>query len=97
MHGCLLAGSTLKDPVSIVTLGTFLLSVCSTRTVADEVQDDLHLLGEAQRFDRNGFAPAVIWTFVSLNRNLEKHLETSKRLTESFKPVRTTPKLPGVG
>lgn len=86
--GSLLAGSTLKDPISFVTLGTLLLAAGGAGTVADEVQHDLHLLGEAQRFDLDVFAPAVRRTFVRLDRNMEKHLETSRR---PLKPVRTPP------
>ena len=89
--GPLLAGSTLKDPVSVVTFGTFRLSAGSARTVADEVQDELHLLGEAQRFDLNASAPAVSWTFVGLNRNLEKHLESSRRFTLEERKNRKAP------
>lgn len=86
LYGVVLAGSTLEDPISTVTLGTLRLSLRSTLTVADEVQDDLHLLGEAQWFDLDGFVPAVGWTFVSLHRNLEEHLRTRKRLMKSLQP-----------
>lgn len=71
----LLAGPTLERPVAIVALLTLGFSFCGTLTVADEVQNDLHLLSETQRFNFNGLALAVRWTLLSFNGNLEKDLE----------------------
>lgn len=71
----LLAGSTLEGPVALVAFLTVGLSVCGALTVADEVQNNLHLLSEAQWFNFNRLGLAVQRTLLGFNGNLEKHLE----------------------
>lgn len=73
----LLARSTLEGPVAIVAVWTVGHSLCGTLAVADEVQDYLHLLSEAQRFNFNGLTLVVCRTLLSFNGNLESHLETT--------------------
>lgn len=55
----LLAGSTLEGSVAVVALLTVGFSFCGARTVADEVQNYLHLLSEAQWFHFNGLTLAM--------------------------------------
>lgn len=59
-----LAGSTLKGPVSLEALLTFGLSRSGTVTITDEVQNNLHLLCEAQRFDLYGLRFCLCWTLL---------------------------------
>lgn len=59
----------------MVALVTVALSLICTLTVANEVENHLHLLCEAQWFDFDGLALALCWTFVSFDGNLEEHLE----------------------
>lgn len=58
--------------MALVTEG---LSFIRTLTVANEVQNHLHLLSEAQRFDFDSFTLVCGWTLVSFDGNLEEHLE----------------------
>lgn len=73
----LLARSTLEGPVAVVAIRTVGHSFCGALAVADEVQDDLHLLSEAQRFNFNGLTLVMGRTLLSFNGNLEGHLETT--------------------
>lgn len=61
------------------------LSVCGALTVADEVQNNLHLLGEAQWFDFNDLGLAVRRTLLGFNGNLERHLEARGEFIGSLK------------
>lgn len=70
-----LAGSTFEGTVALVALFTVGFSFCRTLAVADEVQNYLHLFGEAQRFNFNHLRFAMCWTLLGLNGNLEKHLD----------------------
>lgn len=79
----LLAGSTLEGPVALVALLTVGLSLCGALTVADEVQNYLHLLSEAQWFNFNGLGLAVQRTLLGFNGNLERHLEARGEYTGS--------------
>lgn len=81
----LLAGSTLEGPVALVALLTVGLSFCGTLAVADEVQNYLHLLCEAQRFNFNGLRLAMRWTLLGFNGNLERHLGTTEEFRGSSK------------
>lgn len=76
-----LAGSTLKGAVALGTFLAVALSVDGALAVADEVEDHLHLLGEAQGFDLNDFRFAVIQTLLRLDGNDEGHLETRGEFT----------------
>lgn len=51
------------------------LSIVGTLTVTNEVQNDLHLLGEAQWFNFDGLTLAFGRTLVSFDGNLEEHLK----------------------
>lgn len=87
----LLAGSTLEGPVALVALLTVVLSFCGALAVADEVQNYLHLLSEAQWFDFNGLCLAMWWTLLSFDGNLERHLETRGEFIGSANLLRTMP------
>lgn len=58
-----------------MALATEGLSLTRTLTVTNEVQNHLHLLGEAQWFDFDGLTLAFCRTLVSFDGNLEEHLE----------------------
>lgn len=75
MSEFLLAGATLKGPIALVALFTLRLSTFRTLTVTNEVENHLHLLCEAQRFDFDGLTLAFGWTLVSFDGNLEENLE----------------------
>lgn len=79
----LLAGSTLEDTVPPVALLAVGHSFFGTITVADEIENNLHLLVEAQRFKRDDLRLAVHGTLLRLNRNLERHLEARGRFIGS--------------
>ena len=73
------------------------LALCGALTVADELQDHLHLLGEAQRFDLDGLRLAVRRTLLGFNGNLERHLEARGAFTGTFRRLKEdTLKLPDV-
>lgn len=55
----LLAGSTFEGPVAFVALLAVSLAFSGAFTVTDEVQNYLHLLSEAKRFDLNDLRLAM--------------------------------------
>lgn len=71
----LLARSTLEGPV--VALRTVGHATFGALAVADEVQDYLHRLREAQKSNFNGLTVSMCRTLLSFNGNLEGHLETT--------------------
>lgn len=87
----LLAGSTLEGPIAFMALLAFGLSFFGTLTVADEVQNYLHLFSEAQRSDCKGLSFAMRWTLLGFNRNLERHLETRGEFIRSLKLLKRMP------
>lgn len=70
------AASTLKRPVAVVTPVTVLDAVFVTFTLADEVEHDLHLLGEAQGLDLNALRFALFGAALSRDVNGERNLGT---------------------
>lgn len=70
------AGSTLKRPVAVMTHVTVLDAVFVTFTLADEVEHDLHLLGEAQGLDLNALRFALFGAALSRDVNGERYLGT---------------------
>lgn len=87
----LLARSTLEGPVAIIAFRTVGHSLCGARAVADEVQDHLHLLSEAQRFNFNGLALVMCRALLSFDGNLESHLETTGEFIGPSKLLRRLP------
>lgn len=65
------AGSTLKRPVAVMTHVTVLDAVFVTFTLADEAEQDLHLLGEAQGLDLNAFRFVLFGAALSRDINVE--------------------------
>lgn len=84
----LLAGSTLEGPVAVVALLTVVLAVFGALTVTDEVQNYLHLLSEAQRFNFNGLGLVMRRTLLEFDGNLERHLETRGEFMGSSKSIK---------
>jgi len=82
-----LAGAALEGAVALVAHVAVGRPLGGALAVADEVQDDLHLLVEAQGFDLDDLRLAVRRTLLGLDGNLEGNLEGSQRRVWSLKKI----------
>lgn len=72
--GVVPARPALEGPVAVVTQGTLGHAGLVAFTLADEPEDDLHLLREAQWLDLDGLRLALLGTFVCRDADVEGHL-----------------------
>lgn len=68
------AGTTFEGPVAMVASLTVGYSSFGALTAADEAEEQLDLLGEAQRPDRDHRRPGLGHTLLGLHGNLERNL-----------------------
>lgn len=71
--------------MALLTIG---FALCGALTVADEVQNHLHLLGEAQRFNFNDLRLAVRRTLLGFNGNLEGNLRNRREYYRVAKHIK---------